>query len=351
MSDLKNNNEALGEILNAVNELPNANSIPSEAVLYVAQTLTDTQKAQARENIDALGKDDLQGAVNDALTQAKNSGMFNGADGKDGTNGKDGTSVTITKTTTSNADGGSNTVTFSDGKTLTVKNGSKGNKGDTPVKGVDYFTESDKAEIIQAVMDGIGCPVYGFIDENKNIILKVKSNLADGKYFVKGELEDGSIVDIGELSFVPEVTYTDLVPTAKGSDGSVLNGVGYKRDARWSTSAGTLTTGVTGYTAIGLSPITGGKPLTVYVYGLELDGTSYSALIANKLLTGTVKDFSYKLTAGFTGTTFVSSVEKLANYYYKITTLATDSTAAYFALCGKTVSSMTPIVTLNEPIM
>lgn len=239
--------------------------------------------------------------------------------GADGTNGKDGAA------------------------------GADGQDGYTPVKGVDYFTESDKAEMIQAVMDGIGSPVFGFVDENNNIILK--GTLTEDNYSVKYEMEDGSIVDIGELSFVPEVTYTDLVPTAKGSDGSVLNGVGYQRDARWSTSAGTLTTGVTGYTAIGLSPITGGKPLTVYVYGLELDGTSYSALIANKLLTGTVKDFSYKLTAGFTGTTFVSKVEKLANYYYKITTLATDSTAAYFALCGKTVSSMTPIVTLNEPIM
>ena len=59
----------------------------------------------------------------------------------------------------STADGGSNVVTFSDGKTLTVKNGSKGSTGAagaagkpgadgyTPVRGTDYWTASDIAEI------------------------------------------------------------------------------------------------------------------------------------------------------------------------------------------------------------
>lgn len=80
-----------------------------------------------------------------------------GAKGTDGKNGVDGTSVTITSVSESTESGGNNTVTFSDGKTLTVKNGEKGAKGDTgatgakgdtPIKGVDYFTESDKAEWI-----------------------------------------------------------------------------------------------------------------------------------------------------------------------------------------------------------
>ena len=58
-----------------------------------------------------------------------------GAAGKDGSNGKDGTSVTVKSVSESTADGGSNVVTFSDGKTLTVKNGSKGSKGDTGSQG------------------------------------------------------------------------------------------------------------------------------------------------------------------------------------------------------------------------
>ena len=66
-----------------------------------------------------------------------------GGNGKDGANGQDGTSVTVSSVTESTEDGGSNVVTFSDGKTLTVKNGRKGNDGYTPVKGVDYFDGQD----------------------------------------------------------------------------------------------------------------------------------------------------------------------------------------------------------------
>lgn len=50
--------------------------------------------------------------------------VLNGSKGKDGSNGKDGTSVTVTNVSESSASGGTNTVTFSDGKTLSVKNGS-----------------------------------------------------------------------------------------------------------------------------------------------------------------------------------------------------------------------------------
>lgn len=74
--------------------------------------------------------------------------------GEKGDTGADGTSVTVSSVTESTEDGGSNVVTFSDGKTLTVKNGSKGSTGEkgdagyTPVKGTDYFTEADKTELI-----------------------------------------------------------------------------------------------------------------------------------------------------------------------------------------------------------
>lgn len=74
--------------------------------------------------------------------------------GKDYFDGEDGTSVTVESVSTSSADGGSNVVTFSDGKTMTVKNGSKGSTGDpgrTPVKGTDYYTEADKAALITEV--------------------------------------------------------------------------------------------------------------------------------------------------------------------------------------------------------
>ncbi len=71
----------------------------------------------------------------------------------------DGESVTVSNVSESTEDGGSNIVTFSDGKTLIVKNGSKGGKGDkgdpgdTPVREVDYWTEEDKTEIVNEVLE------------------------------------------------------------------------------------------------------------------------------------------------------------------------------------------------------
>lgn len=54
-----------------------------------------------------------------------------GATGATGAKGADGTSVTVKTVSESTVDGGSNVVTFSDGKTVTVKNGNKGTAGKT----------------------------------------------------------------------------------------------------------------------------------------------------------------------------------------------------------------------------
>lgn len=90
---------------------------------------------------DKIGESELTTAVNSALTTAKASGDFKGDKGSDG---KDGTSVTVSKVEESTADGGSNVVTFSDGKTVTIKNGSKGSTGAKGDKG-------DKGESVTAI--------------------------------------------------------------------------------------------------------------------------------------------------------------------------------------------------------
>lgn len=69
-----------------------------------------------------------------------------------------GTSVTVSSVSESTVDGGGNVVTFSDGSTLTVKNGSSGRNGAnglTPVRGVDYWTEEDISEIKDYVDNAI----------------------------------------------------------------------------------------------------------------------------------------------------------------------------------------------------
>lgn len=141
-----------------------------------------------------LKSSELDTAISTALAQAKSSGEFDGEDGENGVSathswngttltitsasgtssanlkgdkgdkgdtGASGTSVTVKSVSESTADGGSNVVTFSDGKTLTVKNGSKGSTGAngkdgyTPVRGTDYWTDADKAEIKSYVDDAI----------------------------------------------------------------------------------------------------------------------------------------------------------------------------------------------------
>lgn len=156
---IENNTANLREILGNVNALPDVGAL---AVLYASeQTLSDEQKAQARSNIGALAESELDNAVTDALDQAKESGEFKGDPGTPGSDGKDGTSVTVTSVSESTADGGTNVVTFSNGQTLNIKNGSKGSGGSpgaagpagyTPVKGTDYWTAADKAEMVNDVL-------------------------------------------------------------------------------------------------------------------------------------------------------------------------------------------------------
>lgn len=122
----------------------------------------------------------LSAAIAEALQNAKDSGEFDGPQGEkgekgdtgeagpqgpqgekgdkgdtgaqgekgaDGAKGADGTSVTITNISESTLDGGTNTVTFSDGKVLNIKNGSAGSAGE-----FGGVSEADKNEIVNMVL-------------------------------------------------------------------------------------------------------------------------------------------------------------------------------------------------------
>lgn len=77
--------------------------------------------------------------------------------------GSTGTSVTITGITESEVSDGENVVTFSDDKTLTVKNGKDGK---TPVKGTDYWTPTDKQEILDELNGTSAIPlnIVGYME-------------------------------------------------------------------------------------------------------------------------------------------------------------------------------------------
>ena len=284
--------------------------------LYAAQlNAMDEQISRNEANIaEKIGASELNNAVEVALTQAKESGEFDGAQGipgekgdkgdtgaqgpqgekgdkgdigatgENGADGKDGASVTVTNVTTSNADGGSNVVTFSDGKTLTVKNGSKGgtgekgekgdkgdigatgtkgDKGDKGDPGSDAAVTADNirsalgytpanaeavdgkvaknqgavnaGKILIVGSDGIltlaDMPevgvigdVVGTLDESNNLLLS--GNIAEGTYPLKWLMDDGSYTDAGTLTVVltPEEPEPEAVinwiPNSTNADGT-----------------------------------------------------------------------------------------------------------------------------------
>lgn len=114
------------------------------------------------------------------ITSASGTSSANlkGEKGDTGSAGKDGTSVTVSNVTTSTADGGSNVVTFSDGKTLTVKNGSKGSTGAAG-------TSVTVSNISESTADG-GNNVVTFSD-GKTVTIKNGSKGSTGESGADGQ--------------------------------------------------------------------------------------------------------------------------------------------------------------------
>ena len=221
---------------------------------------------------------------------AKSFDVLNGSAGKDGSNGKDGAagaSVTVKSVSESSVDGGNNVIAFSDGKTITIKNGSKGDtgatgatgpkgdqgpagadgakgdkgdkgdtglkgdkgdKGDTgpagytPVKGTDYWTSADQEAIVQQVLAALGTPVFGTVDDNNNIVLT--GELVSNAYTIKYEAADGTTTVIGTLDIGGKPAYINVLDT-----------VGWKENTRLSASSNyaekeNTGTDLTGYIAV-----------------------------------------------------------------------------------------------------
>lgn len=87
-----------------------------------------------------------------------------GSQGEPGENGQDGTSVTIDSVTESDEDGGKNIVAFSNGMTIAIKNGTKGTQGD----------KGDKGDTGDAGKDGTSITITSTIesteDSGKNVV-------------------------------------------------------------------------------------------------------------------------------------------------------------------------------------
>lgn len=106
-----------------------------------------------------------------------------GVDGQPGKDGTNGTSVTVSSVSESMASGGSNVVTFSDGKKVTIKNGLNGTNGKDGVDGKDgedyVLTDADRAEIAERVEGAtvVQAPKYvnstdEMLDPNRVYVIK-----------------------------------------------------------------------------------------------------------------------------------------------------------------------------------
>lgn len=107
--------------------------VDGEAVHCCAQTLTEEQKEQARANIGAICEDTARELC--------------GKDGKDGADGKDGVSVTHSWSGTTLTITSASGTSSADLKGAAGAAGKDGAAGYTPVRGTDYWTAADIAEI------------------------------------------------------------------------------------------------------------------------------------------------------------------------------------------------------------
>lgn len=180
-----------------------------------------------------------------------------GADGQPGADGKDGVGIkSVQQTTTSTADGGENviTVTLTDGTTATFKvnNGSKGSTGASGANGKDGSDATVTTESITGALgytpakqtdvdnlsgeiadlslgmgedgrlyllrkgvaqgNGIELPSGASGDVIGNIgdgnIIMLSGDVPDGSYTLKFEMENGTVIDIGNMVLDSNVYYS-----------------------------------------------------------------------------------------------------------------------------------------------
>ena len=279
----------------------------------------------------------------------------------DGEDGKAGTSVTVSNVSESSASGGTNTVTFSDGKKLDVKNGKDGAPGKTPVKGVDYLTEAELEAIVQQVITALGTPVFGRVDADKNIILT--GELADGTYTVKYEDKEGELVDIGTLDTSPPDD-PNMLHRAVDADGNLYNnGLGWKANTRLNSSGGETAYDnieVTGFIPVTLGDVVRFKNIKITPNG----GATYNqqeylafydadkkllatGLVANLAPGGVVADGVVREA----GTRYLIEFDtsKLVAWSSTSNKWTGAANMAYFRISAEEISEAS-IITINQPI-
>lgn len=168
-------------------------------------------------------------------------------------------------------------VTLTLPRGATGPTGPQGEQGPTGPQGDSYIlTDSDKAEITRLVIESLGGnPVYGYVDSNNNIV--VSGHLGDGKYSVKYEMEDGSLLSIGNLEIDNTIEYSvvcnltnctntnGVVEIAQGASytATITPNSGYALESLFVTMGGTdITASAVNGSNISIEEVTGDIVIT-----------------------------------------------------------------------------------------
>lgn len=239
--------------------------------------------------------------------------------------------------------------TFIDGQVLTAAHLNHIEEGIVqliPVKGVDYFTPADQEAIVQQVIAALGTPVFGRVADNGDIILT--GNLANGEYTIKYENADGSLINIGTLSFT-EAAYINLADPTSAE---------WLTDFRLSTSS---TSTLTGAVTTNYIPCKYGD--TIYIKGLDVatvpgGNARFHVADANKALliengvqvdVGYLKGLIDNGLASRTGDVYAIPAGKSSTSSSSLL-----ANIAYQRFCGTLMTGYAAddvIITVNEPII
>lgn len=233
--------------------------------------------AYTADEVGAISQGQLDRAVNQALAQAKESGEFDGSPGATGPQGPKGDPYTL--------------------------------------------TEADKAEIAAAVIERLGGnPIFGYVDEDNNII--VQGDLADGTYSVKYEMENGNVINIGNMVLDSNVYYSVTSTltncTINNSTKTVVEGGSY---------AATITA-KDGYELKSVVVTMGGAPVSV-----SGGSISIASVTGDIVITAVAEEVQ---TSGYTNLADPTSIDWAEGYRLSISGGGTS------ALAGHTTTNFIP---------
>lgn len=219
--------------------------------------------------------------------------------------------------------------------------------GNTPVRGVDYWTAADQEAIVQQVIAALGTPVFGRVDGENNIILT--GELADGTYTLKYEDGEGNVTEIGTAKIGS--SYINQITISTDTDGSVYNGKGWIENKRINSSGAVSDVGSYGYTGVtGFIPIADGDIIRTSANIVDPNGSTqqsigfYDAdknLIARHQYRNATNKFDYDL--------FVINNDKSITFKHDNAYLDLAKPAAYVRFCFVGITDGA-IITTNEEI-